>query len=329
MSLQSPIGIGLIGVGRHGIRYARHIMHDMPKASLKAVCRQHPEQGLDLPESQSVRIYGNAQSLIADPSVDVVVVVVPPVFSRDICLQAIQARKPVLIEKPLSISAADARAMVDAATRAGVSLMTGHTLRFDAAIQALQDKRHLIGRSQRLVLTSHIETKGRGPAHADGYGTRGALLEFGVHMLDLVRYLTGEEVRTVRCTMDQTSPTVPETVASVQLMTQGETTCQIDVARVPAGRVRTAVWTGSAGQLVADWTQQQLRWISLENQVQTWNLSSCPTVLATLTAFLEAVERQRPMPITGEDGFRAVEIAEACYRSAESHGRLITLPLSG
>jgi predicted dehydrogenase len=37
-------------------------------------------------------------------------------------------------------------------------------------------------------------------------------------------------------------------------------------------------------------------------------------------AFLEAVEQHRPMPITGEDGLRAVQIAEACYRSAETGG---------
>jgi predicted dehydrogenase len=42
--------------------------------------------------------------------------------------------------------------------------------------------------------------------------------------------------------------------------------------------------------------------------------------LATLTTFLQAVRDGTPMPITGEDGCRAVEIAEACYRSAQAGG---------
>ncbi|MBH0190287.1 MAG: hypothetical protein HP492_00660 [Nitrospira sp.] len=46
---KGSLGIGLIGVGRHGMRYARHLLHDVSTASLKAVCRRHPEQGLDLP----------------------------------------------------------------------------------------------------------------------------------------------------------------------------------------------------------------------------------------------------------------------------------------
>jgi predicted dehydrogenase len=50
-------------------------------------------------------------------------------------------------------------------------------------------------------------------------------------------------------------------------------------------------------------------------------------VLTTLQEFLHALQQNSPMPITGEDGCRAVEIAEACYRSAENGGRTVTLPM--
>lgn len=319
MTRKQPIGVGLIGVGRHGIRYARHILQDLPTASLKAVCREHPELGLDLPGCESVKVCGEARSLIADSSVEVVIVVTPPIFSREICQLAIQARKPVLIEKPLATSVTDARIMVAAARQAGVPLMTAQTLRFDATIQEMKKRQHLIGHSQQLLLTCHIETKGRGSGHADGYGKRGALLEFGVHMLDLVRFMTGEEVREVRCTMDRLPPAAPETVVSAHLTTQGGTLCTMDVARVPEGRVGRAEWIGSQGRLEADWTQRRLRWSSGAG-VEERMLPPSQTVLATLTAFLQAVEHRTPMPITGEDGCGAVEIAEACYRSAQADG---------
>ncbi|TKS58649.1 MAG: hypothetical protein EWM72_02843 [Nitrospira sp.] len=327
MTKKNPIGIGLVGVGRHGIRYARHILQDLPTASLRAVCRQHPEQGLDLPGAESIKVYGEARSLIADPSVDVVIIVTPPIFSREICRLAIQARKPVLIEKPLATSATDARAMVAAARQAGVPLMTGQTLRFDSTIQEMKKRRHFIGHSQRLLLTSHIETKGTGPDHADGYGKRGALLEVGVHMLDLVGFMTGEEVREVRCTMDYLPPASPETVVTAHLTTQGGTLCTIDVARVTEGRVGQAEWIGSQGRLQADWAHRRLRWTGCAD-IEEWELPPSQTVLATLTAFLHAVEHRTPMPITGEDGCRAVEIAEACYRSAQAGGVPVTLPAS-
>lgn len=328
MSEHHSVGIGLIGVGHHGIRYARHLLlKDVPGAALRAVCREHPERGLDLPGSESIRIYGEPRSLIADPTVDAVVVVTPPVRSRDICLQCVQAGKPVLIEKPLSISANDARAMADTAARARVPLMTAQTLRFDSTIRAFKERRALIGHSRQLTLTSRLETKERGSDHAEGYGRRGALLEFGVHMLDLVRFLTGEEVREATCKMDRLPPAAPDTSASVMLTTVGGTVCRIDVARVPAGRVGEAEWIGSNGRLHADWIQHRLRWTGT-GATEEWTLVPTHTVVATLVAFLRAITTNRPVPITGEDGWRAVELADACYRSAEAGGRPIILPLA-
>ena len=318
--------MGLIGVGRHGMRYARHIVQDIPTASLRAVCRQHPEQGFDLPGASSVNVYKEPQSLIADPMVDVVIVVTPPIFSLDICRVAVQARKPLLIEKPLATTAVDARAMVVLAREAEVPLMTAQTLRFDNTIQRMRTLRHSIGRSERLDLISRIETKKRAPDHTDGYGRRGAVLEIGVHMLDLVRYVTGEEVSEVRCTMDVLPSAAPETSASVDLTTGGGTACRIEIARVPAGRVGRAAWSGSQGRLEADWGKGRLRCCD-ETGTKNLDLPPAQTVLATLTAFLQAVINNSPMPITGEDGCRAVEIAEACYRSAQAGGQSITLPL--
>lgn len=325
MMKKPPIGVGLIGVGRHGMRYARHILEDLPAASLRAVCRQHPQRGLDLQGAESVTVYGQARSLIEDPSVEAVIVVTPPIFSPEICRLAVQARKPLLIEKPLAASAAEARAMVSAARQAGVPLMTAQTLRFDASIQAIQKRREAIGCSERLLLTSHIQTRETAPGHAEGYGKRGALLEIGVHLLDLVRFLTGEEVRDVSCTMNRLPPTAPETVVSAHLTTRGGTACILDIARLPEERIGVAEWIGSGGRARADWPHRRFWWAGQTDEREEMEFPPSQTVLATLIAFLQAIEQGGPMPITGEDGCRAVEIAEACYRSAEAGGALITL----
>ncbi len=327
MSLPSTIGLGLIGAGRHGLRYARHAIQDISDARLQAVCRQHPEQGLDVPGSEGIAIYGRPEQLIADPLVDAVILVVPPVLHKDLCLAAVAAGKPVLIEKPLATNYRDARAMVEAAERAGVPLMTAQTLRFDATIQSLLAASSRIGRPAQLALTSRIETKGRSANHADGYGRRGALLEFGVHMLDLARVLTGEEIHRVQCVLDHVPPAHPETLAQVQLQTVGGVRCGIEVARVAEGRVGRAEITGPGGQLIADWTNRHLRYTDSASRSEEWPMPQSPTVLTTLREFLDALRRKIPMPVTGEDGCRAVEIAEACYRSAEAGGAMITLPL--
>lgn len=323
---QGRIGIGLIGVGRHGLRYAQHIVHDLPTAFLSAVCRQHPEQAFIVPGAPPVKVYATAASLIADAMVDVVVVVTPPILFPEICRLGVQARKPMLIEKPLGITAADAHAMVASVREAAVPLMTAQTLRFDNTIQHMKQLRQCIGRSDRLDLISRIETRKTAFDHADGYGKRGALLEIGVHMLDLVRFVTGEEVSEARCTMDVRPAAGPETAASVRLTMSSGTRCQIEIARVPADRVGRATWWGSQGRLDVDWGQRRIR-CSDGTVTRNFELPPSQTVLATLTAFLQAVTDGSPMPITGEDGHRAVELAEACYRSAQLGGAPVTLPI--
>jgi predicted dehydrogenase len=294
------------------------------------VCRRHPEEGFHVPGAESVKVYGDAQALIADPSVDVVIVVAPPIYSFEICRLAVQARKPLLIEKPLATTATDARSMAALAREAGVPLMTAQTLRFDHTIQHMKALRPSIGYSQQLELVFHIEMRKTAPDHVDGYGRRGAMLEIGVHMLDLVRYLIGEEPQALRCTMDRHPPSAPETKASVDLTTVGGTICHMEIARVVGSRTGRAIWIGSDGRMEADWMQRRIRCVDRAG-VETMNANppASQTVLHALRVFLQAVNDRTPMPITGEDGYRAVEIAEACYRSARLGGATIALSSMG
>jgi predicted dehydrogenase len=73
------------------------------------------------------------------PMVDAVVVATPPESHVPVGLEAIRAGKHVLIEKPLATSVAGARALIDAARQAGVTLMVGHTFEFNAAVWLLRE----------------------------------------------------------------------------------------------------------------------------------------------------------------------------------------------
>ena len=84
--------------------------------------------------------------------------------------------------------------MVTAAEEAGLLLMTAQTMRFDSTILLLKDHLPEIGRLRYATFTNRIETKAGAQVRSPISGQRGALLEFGVHLLDLVPFLTGEEV---------------------------------------------------------------------------------------------------------------------------------------
>lgn len=315
--------IGLIGAGRHGSRYIHHLLHDLPEASLVALCRKRIGEGLPALSTEDIPLYGDYRDLIADPRVEAIVVVTPPSLSPEICLQAVKAGKPILIEKPLAPIGDEAGAMVRAADEAGVMLMTAQTMRFDSTILLLRDHLPEIGRLRYATFTSRIETKAS--AQAPIAGQRGALLEIGVHLLDLVPFLTGQTVVNVRCELDQLTTIGPETMAIVQAQTTSGLRCVMDIARVSAGRVARTEWVGTHGQLSADWCHHRVTAVIGDRGPQEWVVQPQQTILATLRAFVHAIETKTPPPITGRDGWRAVEVADACYRSAEQGGATVNV----
>ena len=315
-----PLRIGLIGAGRHGSRYIHHLLHDLPGVSLAALCRKRIGEGVPSLPTTEIPIYGDYRALIADPSVEAVVVVTPPSLCPEICLEAVKAKKPILIEKPLAPTGREARMMVAAAEEAGLLLMTAQTLRFDSTILALKEHLPEIGRLRYATFTSRIETKASAHLRSPIIGQRGALLEFGIHLLDLVSFLTGEEIVAVRCELDRLPDVAPDTMAVVQVQTESGLRCVLDVARVGAGRVARTEWVGTKGQIMADWFHQRVNGAIDDIASLEWAVQSQPTILATLRAFVHAIETKCPPPITGRDGCRAVEAADACYRSAELGG---------
>ena len=320
-----PLRIGLIGAGRHGSRYIHHLLHDLPGVSLAALCRKRIGESLPSLSTTKIPIYGDYRALIADPLVEAVVVVTPPSLCLEICLEAVKAKKPILIEKPLASTGREARMMVAAAEEAGLLMMTAQTLRFDSTILAL--KKHLpeIGSFRYATFTSRIETKASAHVRSPITGQRGALLEFGIHLLDLVPFLTGEEVVAVRCELDQLPTVAPDTMAIVQAQTASGLRCVLDVARVVTGRVARTEWVGTAGQIAADWFHQRVTCAIDNTAPLEWAVQPQQTILATLRAFVHAIETNTPPPITGREGCRAVEVADACYRSAELGGVTVTV----
>jgi len=320
----TPLGIGLVGLGRHGMRYVRHLHEASLGARLVAVCRRDAGRGRAVATRHGAKFFQDYEDLIACPEVDAVVVVTPPSLCLPICLAAVRAGKPLLIEKPLACTAADARAMVQAADRAGVPLMTAHTLRFDRAVLALKSQLASVGTRRYLTLTNRVEPRPDVLRDPKDYGGRGVLLEIGIHQLDLIRFLTGEEVAEVRCEVDRPASDAAELRALVSARTAGGLPCIVDVSRVAGGRVGRAEWVGAEGQLSADWFRHRVLRVSADNVVTEQQEEDVPTVEVVLRAFCEALECAAPMPVTGVDGLRAVEIADACYESAES-GRSVRL----
>lgn len=318
--------VGLIGIGRHGLRYAQHLLAPLPQARLIAVSRRNMQEGMAFAQRYGLRFYQRYHDLIADPDVDAVLAVTHPSLNLAIAREAIRHRKPILIEKPLATTDREAVTIAELAHAAGVPVMTGQTLRYEAAIRTLKEQAPALGPWRYLVLTARMEHRPRSPEDIRAWKGRGALLEIGIHLLDLIRFLTNESVRQVDCTMGYPSPHEPEDCVWARLLTESGLPCLLDVSRVSGARITRAEIVGTHGQGIADWSTSTVQLAVREKGTTMHTLPPTPTIVAVLQAFFRALEAGTAMPVTAEDGWRAVELAEACYRSASS-GHPIQLPV--
>jgi len=132
------IRVGVVGVGYWGSRHVRVLRSTTGVAMVIGVDERFTGKTGE-PQQVDCDVPGYASLEDALPAVDAVVIATPPSSHYSLGLQAIEAGKHVLIEKPLAASLSEATALVNAAEAAGTVLMPGLTFLYNAAVHKLRD----------------------------------------------------------------------------------------------------------------------------------------------------------------------------------------------
>lgn len=315
------LGIGIIGAGKHGLRYARHLTEDVKGAALVALCRRDRREGEALAARYGCVFHADWRALVNDPRVDAVVTVVPPVLNVDIAEAACAAGKHLLIEKPLAPTVRDGRRIAAAVAASGVRAMVAHTLRFDATVAAVQAHLGVIEPLHAISLAQRFEPSPLAwlddPAQSGG----GIVLHTGVHSMDLLRVLSRAEVTDVSCLTSRvlTRRTEDNFVMHARLGAAGAL-AHVSGSRALGGRTGLMELAGARGQIVADHVQRAAWLVRGRERTLLEVPPPVPTVRDVLRALVAAVIEGAPVPVTIDDGLRAVAIVEACYRSAARNG---------
>jgi predicted dehydrogenase len=317
MRSMRTIRFGLIGLGIHGMRYARHLSAgEVPGARLALACRRDRLQGEAAARELGVPFVEDYRRVLDDPAVDAVAVVVPCHLHPRLVPEALEAGKAVLVEKPLAQDADGARRILEAASRSSRPAMVAQTLRYNAVVRAVRERSGSLGEIRFLSLSQRFEPATRGWLDEEAGG--GILRNSGVHAFDLIRHLAGREVEEVSCFAGrQTGRRMENTFAAV-LRLEGGVLVSVDQARTTASRSGRIEFVGEGGQLSGDHVHHHLAEIHGTVSRNLELPAPVPTVRACLEAFTEAVRQEREIPIPLEEGLRAVEIVDACRRSAEA-----------
>jgi len=192
--MKSSINVGVVGLGRMGLEYARFFNSRIAGARLVAVS----DIRRDIAEAAGAELggasaYADFHELIADPAVDAVVVMTPTKFHKDVVVNAAVARKAIFCEKPISLGLEDAAEMKAAVDASGVFFQLGFMRRFDSGYAAAKKKiaEGVIGRP--CVFKSSSRDKARPSLdYLRPEFSGGLFVDMGIHDFDLARWFLGD-----------------------------------------------------------------------------------------------------------------------------------------
>jgi len=308
--------IGAIGTGAIGASHVRMLDEAVDGATVVAVA------DVDTGRANAVagagrRVFADGRELIASDDVEAVVIAAPDRAHEDLLHACLAAGKPALCEKPLTTSAAASLGVADAEASLGRRLVSvGFMRRFDPAY--LEVKRGLDEDAIGGVLLIHCAH--RNPSVPRGFGPEMLITSSLSHEIDVVRWLTGEEV--VRVTVLAGRPTsraATPTRDPLLVILETERGVLVDVevfGNAGYGYDIRCELVGEAGTLTL---ASQLAPGFLERFADAYRRE--------LQAWVDGLNGPRPGCASAWDGYAADAVADACVESLHSGSSTDVRPL--
>jgi phthalate 4,5-cis-dihydrodiol dehydrogenase len=232
----SPIlRIGIAGLGIAGSSIIPAVLKH-PYLKLTAASTRSKERLEKFRSDYQAETYQNFEDLCTSRSVDAIYIATPTELHTEHVILAAEQKKHIIVEKPMAITLEAAERMIQAVERNGVRMIVGHSHSFEPPILKIRE----IVKSGRLGKLKMINNwyfndwlyRPRTPEELDTKQGGGVTFRQGSHQFDIIRFIGGGLVRSVRASTGIWDPTRP---------TEGAHTVFLDFVD---GTVATAVYNG-------------------------------------------------------------------------------------
>jgi myo-inositol 2-dehydrogenase / D-chiro-inositol 1-dehydrogenase len=323
--------IGLLGAGRIGKVHAGAVA-STAGAQLVAVADALPAAAKAVAEPAGARV-SSIDEIIAADDIDAVLITTPTDMHSDLIERAAKAGKKIFCEKPIDLDVARVRKCLKVVERTNALLMVGFNRRFDPHFGEL--KRRIDAGAVGSVEMVQIVSRDPGPPPADYIKRSGGLFrDMTIHDFDMARFMLGEEPVTVSATgAVLVDPKIGklgdiDSAAVVLQTASGRMAMISNSRRATYGYDQRVEVHGSKGLASAEnpvpamvmtanakgYTTEPLHTFFMTRYTEAY--------AAEIAAFVAAATGGGPVSPDGNDGLRALLLADAAVRSAAS-GRVV------
>jgi UDP-N-acetylglucosamine 3-dehydrogenase len=305
----NKLGVAVIGTGFWGKNHARNYK-ELENTNLVAICDVNPERAKAIAEQYGVKAYTDSAVMLKDPEVQAVSVCTWSIKLAEEALKCLNAGKHVLVEKPMATDTRQAQTLIDTAKANDLHLTVGFLMRF---IPGLQQIRQAVETKKIGELVS--ATAKRVTQWPERIGDVGVVKDTAIHDIDVMRFISGEDPVAVYAKMGSMRHRQFEDYAQIMLTYESGKTMFIESNWLTPYKIRSLNVTGSEAIMRLDYNSQEL-WIENAKESLQPRLPFEEPLKAELKHFAECItEKKKPM-ITGEDGYKALQIALASMESS-------------
>jgi UDP-N-acetylglucosamine 3-dehydrogenase len=309
--------VAVIGTGFWGRNHAR-VFKELEETELLAVCDTNRERVESIAKQFQVKGYTNSAILLEKEEVEAVSICTWSISLAEEAERALRAGKHVLVEKPMASNVKQAKKLQKMVLKQELLLSVGFLMRFIPAIQ--QIKRAIEKKTIGNLVCATAKRVSKWP---ERIGDIGVIKDTAIHDIDIIRYFFEEEPTAVYAKSGSMKHKKFEDYAQIMLSFKDSKSAFIESNWLTPYKTRTLTITGSKAIIKLDYITQE---ISIEHEKETMqprNPWQEPLKLELQHFANTILKRERPL-ITGMDGLKALQIAEAALKSS-SMGKVVHL----
>ncbi len=328
------VHVAVVGYGYWGPNLVRN-MAGLESARLRAICDLVPAARARAEETYpDVPVTSDLEAVLADPSIHAVVIATPAASHKALALQALQAGKHVLVEKPLTTTTADARVLIAEAAQRNLVLGVGHTFLHTGPVRAARAAIASSRIGRVMAITSRRENLGLHRLDAN------VIWDLMPHDVSILTHVVGQPI--VRAAATGVESLIPQLtdIANCTLEFADGAKAFVVVSWLGHRKVREMAFIGTDGVLIYDDNEpeEKLRWSDRGADVNA-SETGRPTVRyregsaipvewdktealrALCGNFIDAIQGRGTLVSDGRAGLAVVAVMEALERSRMAGGQ--------
>lgn len=319
----------VLGAGYMGQNHIR-VLSSQPNVNIIAVCDIDRHKTKILAKQYKIKEYNNFYQLIRNEALEVIFICLPTSLHFQAAREALTRKIAVFVEKPICDSVVEAKKLIRLSNINKTALMVGHIERFNPVVNEIK---HRI-KSGELGKLLQIHTQRFSPPPARAHDVS-AIIDLATHDIDIILYLVNEKPVRIYSETENRYHKKEDLMASLLRFKSG-TIGLAEVSWLHPTKTRNLTVVGSNGMYTANYLTQELFFYKQNNKAfnnkyrnnrnaNTWAdvvkiaFEAREPLEIELEAFIEALRARAKMPVSGQDGLQALEMAQKMAKSGQIH----------